>query len=417
MIKAEELKQNLTKRYILAILLIALIVSTTFYIFHLFFQSIDSNTLILTMSEKQRMLSQRIASQSQYYYLYKFDKKEQKEAQKIALELYAVTRDMKDANERLCSGEFSNREKIELSNEVWKVYFGKIQLKKRMDEYLALVDALVKVNTKHDAKVIFGKIIPLSDTILPDLNTIVTQYQQESEEHLARIYRLELFAWVLTLFVLMFEVIFIFQPMANKIRELFQKVVWNRHNLIQEIQIRTISLEQTNEKLAHLASHDPLTGLKNRLNLEEELQGLMKQYKIHHLPYAVMMLDIDFFKNINDTYGHDAGDFVLCELSRIFSESVRPQDSVYRAGGEEFVIVFNRISKEQALDKSEKIRQEIQEHPFVYNNHEFKITISAGVYHPDIIQADTIQELLKLADNALYEGKHSGRNKVVVANF
>ncbi|MDO9208087.1 MAG: diguanylate cyclase [Sulfuricurvum sp.] len=413
---ADELKQNFTKRYVLAILLIALLSSAAFYILHFALSFSDSSAVVINISGQQRMLSQRIVSQSQQYYFYSFDKKSEKEVQEIRSALYESMEEMRDANERLSSGKLSNGSNVEISNEIRELYFGQIQLKIKIDEYLTLVDCLLHTKTKQEAEVILETLILSSDAILPFLNTVVAQYQHESEERLTMIYNLEFTAWMLTLFVLMLEVIFIFQPMGNKIRELFQKVVWNRHNLLQEIEIRTLSLEQANEKLAHLASHDPLTGLKNRLNLEEELAGLIKHYKIHHLPYAVVMLDIDWFKKINDTYGHDAGDFVLCELSEIFLTSVRPQDSVYRAGGEEFVIVFNRITQEQAVNKSEKIRQRIQEHRFVYNEHEFDITISAGVYHPDIIEIDTIQEVLKLADNALYEAKRSGRNKIVAVH-
>jgi diguanylate cyclase (GGDEF)-like protein len=412
---ADELKQNFTKRYIFAILLIAFLSSAAFFILHIALKVSDSSALLINISGKQRMLSQRIVSQSQQYYFYSFDQKSE-EVQAIESALYESMEEMRDANERLSSGKLSNGSTIEVSKEIRELYFGQIQLKVQVDAYLRLVDRLLHAKTKREAEIILETLILSSDAILPFLNTVVAQYQYESEERLTMIYNLELTAWMLTLCVLMLEVIFIFQPMGNKIRELFQKVVWNRHNLLQEIEIRTLSLEQANVKLAHLASHDPLTGLKNRLNLEEELAGLIKHYKIHHLPYAVVMLDIDWFKKINDTYGHDAGDFVLCELSEIFLTSVRPQDSVYRAGGEEFVIVFNRITQEQALNKSEKIRQRIQEHSFVYNEHEFDITISAGVYHPDIIEIDTIQEVLKLADNALYEAKRSGRNKIVAVH-
>ena len=80
------------------------------------------------------------------------------------------------------------------------------------------------------------------------------------------------------------------------------------------------------------------------------------------------------------------------------------------------MIIYNRITKEKVLDKCEKIRQKIQDHLFVYNEEIFKVTISSGVYHTDIVEVETIQEGLKLADNALYEAKRTGRNKVVLAH-
>ncbi|MFA6143746.1 MAG: diguanylate cyclase [Sulfuricurvum sp.] len=413
---AEELKCNFRRRYLLAILLIAIFPTIAFFILHLALKFNDSTELLINISGKQRMLSQRIASQSQQYYGYLSSKKALKNSNGIESALYASIREMGDANERLSSGKLDNETTIEVSKGVYSVYFGEQHLKNRVDTYLALGDDLLHARTKQEAKRLLQELIYTSDKLLPDLDLAVAQYQHERDEYLLILYNFGLIVWLLTLFMLLFEVIFIFQPMANKIRELFQKVVWNRQNLLQEIDIRTFNLQQANEKLAHLASHDPLTGLKNRLNLEEELESLINHYKIHHLPYAVVMLDIDWFKKINDTYGHDAGDFVLCELAKIFSENVRSQDSVYRAGGEEFVIIFNRITKDKVLDKCEKIRQKIQDHLFVYNEESFKVTISSGVYHTDIVEVETIQEGLKLADNALYEAKRTGRNKVVLAH-
>ena len=151
--------------------------------------------------------------------------------------------------------------------------------------------------------------------------------------------------------------------------------------------------------------------------MERDLEELIIQYEKNHLPYAVLMLDIDWFKKINDSYGHDAGDFVLCEISKIMLESIRVQDSVYRAGGEEFVIIFNRITREQAIEKAESIRLGVQEHLFMYNNVKMHCTISGGLYHPDILKSSSVQGVLKLADNALYEAKHSGRNTMVEAIY
>ena len=146
---------------------------------------------------------------------------------------------------------------------------------------------------------------------------------------------------------------------------------------------------------------------KDKKNAEAKFKECTEAYEV---------LSDDKKRQIYDTYGHDAGDFVLCELAKIFSENVRSQDSVYRAGGEEFVIIFNRITKDKVLDKCEKIRQKIQEHSFSYNENSFNVTISSGVYHTDIVEVETIQEGLKLADNALYEAKRTGRNKVVLAH-
>lgn len=151
--------------------------------------------------------------------------------------------------------------------------------------------------------------------------------------------------------------------------------------------------------------------------MERDLEELIFQYQKNHLPYAVLMLDIDWFKKINDTYGHDAGDFVLMEISKIMLESVRIQDSVYRAGGEEFVIIFNRITREQAIEKAQAIRVGVENHVFEFGDERMQCTISGGIYHPDILKSSSVQGVLKLADNALYKAKGSGRNTIVEAVY
>lgn len=235
------------------------------------------------------------------------------------------------------------------------------------------------------------------------------------KQSIERIENIALIAWIVIIFTLLMEVIFIFQPMAKTLRKFFQKEIWNKNYLEQEVQIRTYSLEQANEKLEYNASHDPLTGLNNRLNLERELENLLFHYRLNGIPFAVLMLDIDWFKKVNDNYGHDVGDFVLKELSTLIHDAIRTEDSAYRAGGEEFVIILNRISEAEAMEKAEAICRIVQEHSFNIGENNLNMTISCGVYHPKWCEAIDIHGIMKFADNALYEAKHLGRNRVVAA--
>jgi len=149
--------------------------------------------------------------------------------------------------------------------------------------------------------------------------------------------------------------------------------------------------------------------------MEEVLERLILHYKINRLPFGVAMFDIDWFKKVNDEYGHDAGDFVLCELAKIFSTTTRNEDTIFRSGGEEFVIVFNRIKPEDIIARCELLRQRVEQHCFAYKNTELKITISGGIYHPNEQEAHSIREILNYADTALYAAKKKGRNKIVLA--
>ena len=410
-----DLKSSFTKRYIIAISIIALLSSGAFYVLNLALKTSYTTALIVNMSGKQRMLSQRIASLSQQYYASLHTPYSSKEPQEIREMLLVVIDEMDHANEALSSGRLGEGVHVNLSMEIQDIYYGKTDLKHRVDIYLNYARRLSQLNTPSESLHVLHQIVDISNPLLVDFNRAVLQYQQEGEENIKNVQYLESMVLVITLFTLLLEIIFIFQPMANKLRELFQELEWNRENLEQKVEMRTLNLERVNAQLRQIASHDPLTGLKNRLNMERDLEELIAQYDKHLLPYAVLMLDIDWFKKINDTHGHDAGDFVLCEIAKIMSENVRIQDSVYRAGGEEFVIIFNRIKREQAFEKAELIRLEIEKHQFIFSDNTIRCTISGGLYHPDIIKASHVQVVLKLADNGLYEAKHSGRNKIIEA--
>lgn len=413
--RSKEIRYTFTRHYLIAIALLAILSSGSFYILKTALKTSESTAFIINLSGNQRMLSQRIALYSQLYYLSITDQKNNNERTRIRELLTKASIEMRNVNERLLSGEINAGQKHEQSYEIHELYFGEKHLKNRVDDYLEFVDELTHAKTRKEAGILTNKIITSSTTLMYDLNAAVLQYQKEGNANIEKIQTMLLTVWILTLFTLLLEIIFIFQPMAHKMATLFQKIVWHEHNLQEEIKIRTNNLTLANEKLAHLASHDPLTGLKNRLNMEKELQGLIEHQNVYQSTYAVVMLDIDWFKKINDSYGHDAGDYVLCELADIFLDNIRPQDSVYRAGGEEFVVIFNRITREQAVTKCEKIRQRIQEHRFVYHELIFRITISIGIYHPECGIVNNVTDMLKLADNALYEAKRTGRNKVVVA--
>lgn len=408
--KTEALKETFTKRYILALFLVALLATAAFFILHMALKSSDSTAYIINVAGKQRMLSQRIASLSQQYHLQcYFHKVSANENALLKSTLTLLIQEMRQANTSLSSGEIATN-----TSALETLYFGTPNLAKRVETYLSLSEEVLEAKSQNPSHTLLSELLHYAETLLPDLNTAVELYQKEGETKIALIKNLELGAWILTLTTLLLEIIFIFQPMAHAIKTLFLKTSWQYHELEQQVKARTLDLEQTNQKLSHLASHDPLTGLKNRLHLEDELDRLMLHYKINHLPYAVAMLDVDWFKKVNDTYGHDAGDFVLCELSKLFVSTVRQEDTIFRSGGEEFVIIFNRIKQEDVFNRCELIRQRVEAHTFVYKGDILKITISGGVYHPDDKEVLSVREVLKHADNALYLAKSKGRNRIVM---
>jgi two-component system cell cycle response regulator len=165
-----------------------------------------------------------------------------------------------------------------------------------------------------------------------------------------------------------------------------------------------------------MAITDALTGLFNRRYMETHLATLVEQAASRGKPIAVMVLDIDYFKSVNDTHGHDAGDDVLREFSLRIRKSIRNIDLACRYGGEEFVLVMPETDMAVATMVAERLRRRIATEPFSIQQgaRSLEVTISIGIAALDT-PADTAATILKRADEALYRAKRDGRNRVVPA--
>jgi two-component system chemotaxis response regulator CheY len=163
-------------------------------------------------------------------------------------------------------------------------------------------------------------------------------------------------------------------------------------------------LARQNKLLAELATIDELTGTKNRRRFREDLDLLFTQAVRQRSPLSLIMLDIDHFKQFNDTFGHPAGDEVLHRVGSVLNTGVRAHDVVARYGGEEFVVLLPSTTAEEAMEIAERLRNAISSRTWIYR----QITASLGVAttRPDILSAAT---LLNQADQALYRSKENGR--------
>ncbi len=157
------------------------------------------------------------------------------------------------------------------------------------------------------------------------------------------------------------------------------------------------------------ASRDALTGLRNRQAYDERLQQEYVRWKRYHEPLSIAVIDIDHFKALNDTYGHQAGDKALKALAGKVRESVREADFVARYGGEEFVIIMPNTRRDPALGVAEKLRQDIATCSFHYREQSVQVTVSCGVaeFHGD----DFPEAVFRRGDDALYQAKRNGRNQ------
>jgi diguanylate cyclase (GGDEF)-like protein len=177
------------------------------------------------------------------------------------------------------------------------------------------------------------------------------------------------------------------------------------------------ALAERARELEILARHDPLTGLANRRHFTEALERAVRHARRTGGDVALLVADLDRFKNVNDTLGHPAGDEVLKAVARIFSEDTRADDLVARLGGEEFALLLVDTSEEGALARAERLRTRLEatEIPLP-GGRTCQVTSSFGVATQDPrLPADDGDRLLSRADLALYEAKRTGRNRCVVA--
>jgi diguanylate cyclase (GGDEF)-like protein len=159
-------------------------------------------------------------------------------------------------------------------------------------------------------------------------------------------------------------------------------------------------------------SIDPLTGTFNRRILEAIMQKLLEISQITYAPITLAMADLDYFKKINDTFGHLTGDEALKHFVKIIKRNLRRSDYVFRIGGEEFLILLPNTELKDAVEIIERIRKDLEETPLHYDGKEIKLTASFGLAEVD--KNKYINEIIKEADKKLYKAKELGRNKVVV---
>ena len=172
------------------------------------------------------------------------------------------------------------------------------------------------------------------------------------------------------------------------------------------------SLMKAQADLEKLAVSDMLTGLYNRRKLEEVCTAAITHARAHNRPSSLLLIDLDHLKQMNDTFGHPAGDALINTVVRIIRSQLRDQDILGRLGGDEFVVVLPAMTKATAQEFAEQIRQAVRNQPFLWEGQEMAMSISIGV--ADLNDEDSNwQDWLKRADNNLYQAKKGGRNQIV----
>ncbi len=182
--------------------------------------------------------------------------------------------------------------------------------------------------------------------------------------------------------------------------------------MAQELEDTISKLQQEKHKFEEMAYTDPLTGLSNRRFFLREASRMLELAKRYKEPLALMMLDIDNFKRINDEYGHDVGDLVLKKLAQVIKGSIRSSDVPARFGGEEFIVLLPRTDEKGAVMVAERIRNNFRNSRVQVNGKDVRTTVSIGVALYE--HGEDLDSLIKKADKALYEAKRKGKDRVEV---
>ena len=170
------------------------------------------------------------------------------------------------------------------------------------------------------------------------------------------------------------------------------------------------------EQTKQLAVTDGLTGISNRPNMEQALQNEFERSMRYGAPLSVVLLDVDHFKGVNDTYGHQKGDEILVAVASLLKKVCRTNDIAARYGGEEFLMILPQSNAQGAFKIAERVREEMMKLSFTGNETNFSVTTSCGVVELDRDFIKNTDQLIAMADHALYDAKTGGRNKTIIGS-
>lgn len=366
----------MTLTYVVSLSIIALLSVLVHFILDKIIQEQSDSATIVNISGQQRMLSQRISLFTMEY-LAASHQDSKEEAQKALSKL--------NSNHDLLTAKYL------ISGEIHDLYFSPPHnLDTQVKEFTKLINQaldtdLATIEDKlDDIKLQFFEMAKAP--LLESLDYVVHKYEDESIKKVTKLRVAQQIVSVIILLTVLLEALFIFRPMVNKVKSFAD-------NLQQE------------------ANYDHLTGLLNRRSFSILIDKAMALSKRHQYELGVLSFDIDHFKSINDTYGHDVGDKVIRHVSNILKSNTRASDCAARFGGEEFVILLPQTKQQDCFNLANKIRDIIEKTPLTLNGLIIEITASAGVsgYRKDDNNAD---DMLKRADDGMYQAKSAGRNQV-----
>jgi diguanylate cyclase (GGDEF)-like protein len=375
--------RTLTAYYLSALLILAVLTICSHLVLDHVLRTNAGSDAVVNMSGRQRMLSQRIASMAAQYRLGDRSARQ---------ELLSAADALEAAHDKLLRGDQQNQSRDLYTQQLHALYFGGIHpLDKEVHEYIADARRFAAMSpTDPAAEDMLSHIFAESRApLLVALNQAVQLHQLEGERRLAQLEHLQWVILTIVLLTLMLEALTIFRPMIRRITRYMSEVL-------------------------HLATTDMLTGVPNRRSFYESGAVELARARRYMRPLSLLMIDADNFKQVNDTYGHAAGDEILKALSSTLRSSIRETDVLGRLGGEEFGILMPETTLPHAAGLAERLRIAVAGLSLTFQNRTLCITISVGVTAvPD--GSSGLDTALSVADNLLYQAKERGRNCVVVA--
>ena len=243
-----------------------------------------------------------------------------------------------------------------------------------------------------------------SFTLFPVLSFILLAYYSVHGTYL-----LSTFITIVLSIILIFFTYYLIAIAIDQTKH--QQLLENQQDVNNKLKITQERLETLNQQLELTSRTDFLTGLYNRRHMEQRIQEEYELYQRTGSEFALVIADIDFFKKVNDMYGHDCGDCLLKLLSEDLRKSIRSYDTVARWGGEEFLLLLPGAKEKDAVGLAERIIKTVEKSKYVYQDEALFVTLTLGVCV--IKHDDTITSIIKKTDIAMYQGKKAGRNCVI----
>lgn len=372
-----------TTSYIAALTFIALLIVGTHLLNDAILQRQQGSAQVINLAGRQRMLSQRIAMLA-----LELPPAPVERRQALGIELASNLEELERAHAALNHGAVEIGIPAAMSMEAKGIHaHDRERLNSGMTEFISQGRSYLALSDKErEASPQLAYLLKAAQApLLEKLETIVAQLQAESEQSITNLRRTMFATLAVMLITLAVEALFIFRPLFR-------------------------SLKAAQLALLEAAMTDPMTGCMNRRCWMATARKELKRSRRHGQPLALMVLDIDHFKSINDTWGHAVGDAAIITFARTLRGLLRSADALGRLGGDEFVVLLPETDARQAMLVAEKLRVRVSETVVETSSHNFNMTISIGVTKLAAAD-DDITATLDRADQALYQAKQSGRNR------